>query len=119
MLRTVRFFVPLVVLSVTSAQEIQIAHMRTDLDFLTSDALQGRLSMEKGGEAAADYIAREFQKAGLRPAAGDSYLQRFPLTGYHSDPSASTLSVTIKGETGQLLRGKDFQGGIQERRHRC
>jgi hypothetical protein len=113
MLRTVRYFVPLVVLSFTSAQEIQIAHMRTDLDFLTSDALQGRLSMDKGGAAAADYVAREFQKAGLRPVGGDSYLQRFALDGYHSDASASSLSVTINGATEQLHRGKDFQGGFK------
>src|SRR5258708_31845621 len=113
MLRTVRYFVPLVVLSFTSAQEIQIAHMRTDLDFLASDALQGRLSLDKGGAAAADYIAREFQKAGLRPAGGDSYLQRFPLEGYHSDASASTLALTIKGASEQLHRGKDFQGGFK------
>ena len=42
--------------------------LRADLSFLASDALQGRMSLQPGDDAAAQWIASEFTKAGLSPA---------------------------------------------------
>src|SRR3954453_16303418 len=62
------------------------ARLLADLEFLTSEALAGRVSLSPQAEIAARYIAADFQRTGLRPAAGDSWLQSFPLVGYRTDP---------------------------------
>jgi hypothetical protein len=49
--------------------------LRTNLSYLASDALEGRATPSHGLDLAADYIAAQFQRAGLQPAAGDSYFQ--------------------------------------------
>jgi len=95
-------------------QDIEIAQMKADLQFLTSDALAGRQSLEPGAAAAAEYIAVEFRKAGLQPGNGDSYLQQFALAAYRADPSASTLTVNIQGAVVNCQRGKDFQGTFKD-----
>jgi CubicO group peptidase (beta-lactamase class C family)/Zn-dependent M28 family amino/carboxypeptidase len=54
------------------------ARLRADLRFLTSPACEGRAVGTKGSDLAAEYIAREFDKAGLRPA-GQGWFQPFDL----------------------------------------
>ena len=93
-------------------QDIEIAPMKADLQFLTSDALAGRQSLEPGAAAAAEYIAVEFRKAGLQPGNGDSYLQQFALAAYRADPSVSTLTVNIQGVVMNCRRGKRFSGRL-------
>jgi hypothetical protein len=109
-----RTFLVLGAVSALLAQQIQPSRMRADLEFLTSNAMAGRLSLDPGAAAAAEYIAIEFRKAGLQPGGGDSYLQRFPLAAYSADPSASTLTLNIGGASEQCRRGKDFQGGFKD-----
>src|SRR6476661_1674688 len=46
---------------------------------LASDSLQGRAAGSAGIEKAANFIAAEFQKAGLQPLQGTSYLQEFSM----------------------------------------
>jgi hypothetical protein len=41
--------------------------LKADLYFLSSDALQGRMSLQAGDEAAVQWVASEFAKAGLEP----------------------------------------------------
>ncbi|HWE39882.1 MAG TPA: M28 family peptidase [Isosphaeraceae bacterium] len=54
--------------------------MKADVSFLADDAQEGRAPGTKGIEAAADHIANEFKKAGLKPAPGaDGYFQPFGL----------------------------------------
>src|SRR5437867_1602086 len=55
--------------------------LRADLQLLTSDACEGRGITTKGINLAADHIAREFAKAGLKPGGtGKGYFQTFELT---------------------------------------
>src|SRR5216684_2159917 len=72
---------------------IQMARLKADLTFLSSDALEGRRSLERGSEVAIQWIASQFAKAGLKPAAGDSYLQPVPLIEYTADRAATSLVV--------------------------
>ena len=51
---------------------IRINDLRADLSFLTSDALEGRRSLQRGSEVAVQFLAAEFAKAGLEPVGGDS-----------------------------------------------
>ena len=59
------------------------------------------MSLQPGDDAAAEWVASEFAKAGLQPAATDasgkpSFLQPVPLIEYKPDPSATTLSLSRK-----------------------
>lgn len=95
-----------------SAQEPapQRLRMRADLDFLCSDALAGRVSLSPQANAAAQFLAAEFAKAGLHPAAGGSFLQPFPLIAYRADPSLRRLVLQREGSTRTLQPGSDFSG---------
>ena len=46
---------------------IKASDLRADLTFLASDALEGRMSLERGSEVAIQWIAAEFAKAGIKP----------------------------------------------------
>ena len=104
-----RYFPVLLVSAVALAQPlarlqpgydfIQPARLRADLTFLSSDALEGRRSLERGSEVAIQWIAGEFAKAGLKPLVGDSYLQPVPLIEFTGDRELTTLAITRGGRT--------------------
>lgn len=86
---------------------IQPAHLQADLTFLSSDALDGRLSLARGSEVAIQWIASEFAEAGLKPAAGDSYLQPVPLIEYTPDRALTTLAIARDGGPAETFRAPD------------
>jgi hypothetical protein len=84
--------------------------LRTNLSYLASDALEGRGTPSHGLDLAADYIAKQFQDAGLDPAAEDSYFQ-----------AAKFDRAAVDMEGFQLLlraNGKDVQVSPEEVRVR-
>jgi hypothetical protein len=86
---------------------IQPARLRADLTFLSSEALEGRLSLARGSEVAIQWIAGEFAKAGLQPAAGDSFLQAVPLIEYTADRQLTTLAIAREGQPTETFRAPD------------
>ena len=52
----------------TGFPPISIERIRTDLKYLASEPLQGRGVGTRGEELATDYIASQFQKAGIKGA---------------------------------------------------
>ena len=85
---------------------IQAIRLKADLTFLSSDALEGRRSLERGSEVAIQWIASQFAAAGLKPLIGDSYLQPVPLIEYTADRAGTTLAVRI-GDKTETYRGPD------------
>jgi Peptidase family M28/PA domain len=87
----------------TGFATIQAATLRTDLTYIASDKLQGRMSLEPGDEAAIDWIAAEFQKAGLKPAASangkPSFKQSFELIEYRPDRANSSITLNRNGQS--------------------
>jgi len=83
---------------------IKASDLRADLTFLASDALEGRMSLERGSEVAIQWIAAEFAKAGLKPLVDGSYLQPVPLVEYRGDRQLSSLTLKINGKT-EALQG--------------
>jgi Peptidase family M28/PA domain len=77
---------------------IRSADLKADVAFLASDALQGRMSLTTGSEAAIEWIKSEFEKAGLAPAANGSYLQPVPLWEFRIDREQSFLRIDVHGE---------------------
>ncbi|HUN87826.1 MAG TPA: M28 family peptidase [Terriglobales bacterium] len=71
-------------------------NIRTQVQFLSSDLLEGRGTGQRGGDIAASYIAAQLALYGLKPAGDNgSYLQRVPMVGVATDPS-SIISLAIK-----------------------
>src|SRR5690242_21915523 len=75
--------------------------LRADLTFLASDALQGRMSLQTGDDVAIQWIASEFAKAGLRPAANGSFLQPVELIEYRGDREHSYVALKRGGSEKQ------------------
>lgn len=91
-------------------QEVE-ARMRRDITFLASDECEGRGPGTLGIDKAADYIAAEFRKAGLKPAgAQGGYFQPFDIHGASELEGASR--AMLQGPLGQeieLKQGTDFE----------
>lgn len=85
------------------------AAMRAHVMFLASDALRGREAGTPDYDVAAQYVAAQFQAAGLRPA-GDagSYLQHVPLTIYKAASEGTMRWTDAAGRTRPLVFGTDY-----------
>ncbi len=78
---------------------IQQDTLRRDLTYISSDALDGRLSLTPGDEAGIRWIAGEFQKSGLQQVPGaPGYLQPVKLIEYRPDRAATTVTLTRAGK---------------------
>src|SRR5215475_2947755 len=83
--------------------------MKADLQFLSSDLLEGRGTGARGGNIAATYISTQFALAGLKPAGGNgSYTQKVPLVGVTTDAQSALQFIPAKGEPIQLKYLDDF-----------
>jgi hypothetical protein len=91
---------------------IRQTDLRADIAFLSSDALKGRLSLRRGGDAAAQFVAAEFAKAGLKPAAGNSFFQPVPLAEYNMDWKRSSLAIIRDGVRKEYVHAQDYWGGF-------
>jgi hypothetical protein len=81
------------------------ARLKKDIYFLASDECEGRGPCTKGINKAADYIAEQFKKAGLKPGGVDNtYFQPFTIAGAVQDAPAV---ITLKGPKGQVIELKE------------
>ena len=85
------------------------AAMRAHVMFLASDALRGREAGTPDYDVAAQYVAAQFQAAGLRPAGdADSYLQQVPLTIYKAASEGTMRWTDAAGRARPLVFGTDY-----------
>jgi hypothetical protein len=86
------------------------ARMKKDISYLASDALEGRGMATHGLDLAADYIAAEFKKAGLKPGGKDgSYFQPFSHAGHTLDGRPALVLRGPGGQVIELRHGVDFE----------
>jgi Zn-dependent M28 family amino/carboxypeptidase len=109
----------LLVATTAVAQELEPSaeKLQKHVSYLASDELDGRRTGTPGANEAARYVAREFERLGIRPApATDSrkinvmsarYLQTFPYVGRVELGKSNALSVR-GGETLNLRVGEDW-----------
>jgi len=98
--------------------QISETNLRANLAFLSSDALLGRMSLQPGDDSAVQWIASEFAKAGLDPAAVDanaekSFFQAVPLIEYHPDRKASFVALE-RGGNEKKWQSPDVLGGFHD-----
>lgn len=72
---------------------ISAVSLRGHLSFIASDLLEGRDTPSRGLDVAAEYIAAQFRRAGLKPAVNGSYFQEAQWFLAVADPEG--LEVTI------------------------
>ena len=96
-----------------AAPTILERNVRAELEFLASDAMQGRGSASGYERIAAEYIASQFRQFGLEPAgdadnAGNKgFVQRVPLETLKF-AEAPLLSATSGSETRKWQYGRDL-----------
>ena len=87
--------------------------IKAHVEYLAGDRLEGRGPGTRGGELAADYLAAEFEKAGLQPAGDNgTFFQPVPLVRLATSPK-STLQATSGGTTRTFACEDEFTGTCQ------
>ncbi|MEP6818980.1 MAG: M20/M25/M40 family metallo-hydrolase [bacterium] len=101
-----------------------VERLRAHIEYLASDKLEGRRTGNPGANLAAEYIAREFSRYGLRRSIGwdtpgmsileadspNRYLQKFPYVAGVELGRGNLLSIRFGGSTGStnLRAGEDW-----------
>ncbi len=82
------------------AATITPADLRARVGVLAHDSMRGRDTPSPELEKTARYVADAFREFGLRPAVGDGYIQRYPLTIIRPG-SASAQRLALRGPVGE------------------
>lgn len=77
---------------------IQQKSIQSDLNYLTSSKLEGRLALTNGDQLATEWLVEQFKKAGLQPGNGDSYLQTFNVIQYVPDRNQNQVILKVNGK---------------------
>ncbi len=77
----------------TYAQTILVEEVTRIETMLSSDAMEGRATFSPGIEKAADFIAKEFNAAGLKPFAANNFKQQFAIF----QPTVVSGNLTVNG----------------------
>lgn len=87
--------------------EVHAETIRSHVEFLAADLLEGRATASRGHDIAAAYVVSQFRQAGLQPGGDDdSYLQTVPLL---------EATPVLPGSSAELVREDDtstFEYGI-------
>ena len=88
--------------------------VRAHVKFLSDDLLEGRGPGTRGDALAANYIASQFEGAGLQPAGDNgTYFQKVSLLGIATDESKTEIAF---GGGPKLTFRDEFAGGDQTQR---
>jgi hypothetical protein len=103
------FLLTLLLTAPTRGDEASEARLKRDVTFLASDDCEGRGVGTKGLERAAEYVAKQFADAGLKPGGpDDGYFQPFPFKLANILDGPATLE--LEGPLGQSIKVKARSG---------
>jgi Zn-dependent M28 family amino/carboxypeptidase len=77
------------------------------VEFLASDKLEGRNTGSEGHRKAAEFVAAQFQRDGLKPAGTQGYIQSVKFVTKELDESDSSLVLEQGGKMQTLALGED------------
>jgi len=77
------------------------------VQYLADDKLEGRNTGSAGHRKAADYVAAEFERAGLKPAGIEGYIQPVRFLTRRLKETESSLTLVRNGESEELVLGED------------
>src|SRR5258708_11741185 len=77
------------------------------VEFLASDKLEGRNTGSEGHRKAAEFVAAQFERDGLKPAGTQGYIQPVKFNTKELDESDSGLTLERDGKQQALKLGED------------
>jgi len=83
------------------------------VEFLADDKLEGRNTGSEGHRKAAQYVAAEFERAGLKPAGVDGYIQPVKFKTRQIDEEHSAVALVRGGNTVPLKLGDEVMIGLR------
>lgn len=87
-----------------AARAVSSSVIRAHIEFLASDALEGRGAGTRGGDLAARYIAAQYLRLGLEPAGDDStYFFKVPVVSFTPEPTLALGSTELAYPTDFVL----------------
>ncbi|MBS1840139.1 MAG: M28 family peptidase [Acidobacteria bacterium] len=79
--------------------QVEAAKIREFVKKLSSDEFEGRGTGQKGGDAAADWIAKQFESFGLKPGGEKgTFFQEVPMVGVKTRAESTFAFVPAKGD---------------------
>ncbi len=91
------------------ALRIDAEKIRAHVKYLASDELEGRGTGQKGGDAAAEYIAAQFKSYGLKPGSDvGTYFQSVPMVSMKTLADTAFTLVSANGQPLALKNLDDF-----------
>jgi hypothetical protein len=98
-----------VALGADSRQAVQPDALLAHVKYLSSDDLEGRGNGSKGLERAAEYIAKQFETAGLKPGgSAGGWFQPFELVTGLTVGAGNALTVSAGGKAVSFALGKTY-----------
>jgi Zn-dependent M28 family amino/carboxypeptidase len=91
-----------------SAAVVQEAPLRAHLAFLSSDALEGRGTGQRGGELTVTYLETQALAVGLQPANKGSYRQSVRIAGVKAQPQDSSVALVAGGKPLPMVFARDW-----------
>ncbi len=90
------------------SEQISLDSLRHHLNFIASDAFEGRETGKPGQKMTAEYLADHFNGYGLTSVADSGYFQRF----YLSETGIEKASVTVAGSELEFIEDYYFFGAL-------
>jgi hypothetical protein len=82
-----------------------LASLQEDVIYLAADDLGGRAIGTEGEQKAADYLAGEFEKAGLQPMGTEGFFQPFTVSKPSNPHEEAVIGTDGEGITGRNVIG--------------
>ena len=82
--------------------------IEADVRFLADDLLEGREAGTRGYDLAALYVASQFRKLGLAPAANDGFLQPVPLLRARALREGARFALNRDGAATEFVFEDDY-----------
>ncbi len=100
---------------VLSAEELSPAARAwwKHVQVLADDKMEGRNTGSPGHRMAAEYVAGEMERAGLKPGGSDGYFQPVPFRVRKIDESRSSVELLRNGVVEPLQLGRDVVIGLR------
>lgn len=97
-----------------AAAKVSATAIESYIRFLSDDALEGRGTGTRGGRLAADFIAAQFRRMGLKPAGdGGTYFQAVDLLGRTPAPRISVDGAPLRYREDYVVAPADDDTLIQ------
>jgi Zn-dependent M28 family amino/carboxypeptidase len=93
----------------TPLPQVDKEKIRAHVKYLSSDELEGRGTGQRGGDLAADYIAKQFRSYGLKPAGDNgTFFQEVPMVGVKTLPETTFKFVEAGGKSFEAKNLSEF-----------